>query len=826
LEGTGNGFKLTSAREYTDKEPGIMVILSTLQIKRDHMKYVKYFEDIRMRDVATVGGKNASLGEMITQLSSQGIRIPTGFAVTADAYWYYLNSNQLVETMKKIMSSLKDKHDVKHLQKVGAEIRELIVTGTMPDDLAQEIITAYHELSRRYGKKEIDVAVRSSATAEDLPTASFAGQQDTFLNISGDKQLLHACQKSMASLFTDRAIVYRIEQGFDHFRVALSVGVQKMIRSDEAVSGVAFSLDTETGFKDVVMIEASYGLGESIVQGLVTPDEYLVHKPTLKAGYSSIIKKMRGDKKTKIIYAKGGEVKAVHVTEDDQKKFALTDNEIIELARFVVAIEEHYSALKKSWSPMDIEWAKDGRDGKIYIVQARPETIYAGKKELVCQQYVLKNESEKIITTGLSIGHAIVSGVARVVKGAQDIARIHDGEIIVTEMTDPDWVPVMKRAAGIVTDRGGRTCHAAIVSRELGIPAIVGTKDSTKTIKSGEIITLDCSSGSSGAVYKGKVAYEIQEVCLGDIPQSSVTIMVNSADPDSAFKTSFLPVAGVGLARIEFIITNFIKIHPMALIHLEQVEDKRVRNQIIAITAAYKDKTDFFVEQLAQGIGMIAAAFYPRPVIVRLSDFKSNEYRNLIGGTYFESVEENPMLGFRGASRYYHEQYRDAFALECKALIQAREKMGLTNIKVMVPFVRTVQEAVKVVKEMTSLGLVRGNDGLEFVMMCEVPSNVILIEEFSTYFDGFSIGSNDLTQLVLGIDRDSTLVAPLFDERNEAVKRMMVMAIEGAHKRGKYIGICGQAPSDYPEIAAFLIEKGIDSLSLNADSVVPFLMGK
>lgn len=802
------------------------------------MKYIKYFEDIRISDVATVGGKNASLGEMITQLSSQGIRTPTGFAVTADAYWHYLNENQLVETMKTMMCTLNDVHDMAQLQKVGSEIRKRIVNAKMPEDLAQEIITAYHELSRKYNQKKADVAVRSSATAEDLPTASFAGQQDTFLNVFGDEQLLQACKKSMASLFNDRAIVYRVEQGFDHFRVALSIGVQKMIRSDEAVSGVAFSLDTETGFKDVVMIEALYGLGESIVQGLVTPDEYMVHKPTLEDGYESIIKKMCGDKKTKIVYAKsiptslqraGDEkIKTVHVSSVDQKSFALTNEEIIELAHYVVAIEKHYSELKKSWSPMDIEWAKDGEDGKLYIVQARPETIYAGKNTLVLQQYIIKNASEKreVLATGLSIGHKIVSGAAQVVKSAKDIARIRVDDIIVTEMTDPDWVPVMKRAAGIITDRGGRTCHAAIVSRELGIPAIVGTKDGTKKIKSGDTITLDCSNGAVGTIYKGKVEFEVHEIPLAHIPQPSVNVMVNSADPDSAFQTSFLPVAGVGLARLEFIITNFIKIHPMALIHPEKVSDKKIRYEIDTITTAYSSKTDFFVEQLSQGIGMIAAAFYPRPVIVRLSDFKSNEYRNLLGGMYFEQQEENPMLGFRGASRYYHQQYKEAFALECAALLRVREHMGLKNVKVMVPFVRTVEEAEKVTKEMAMHGLVRGQDGLELVMMCEIPSNVMLIEEFSTYFDGFSIGSNDLTQLVLGIDRDSTLVAPLFDERNEAVKKMMVMAIEGAHKCGTYIGICGQAPSDYPEIAEFLIKNGIDSLSLNADSVIPFLMRK
>lgn len=787
------------------------------------MRYIKKFENIRLKDVKTVGGKNASLGEMITQLSSQGIRIPTGFAITADAYWHFLQSNDLIEKMKHIMRELKKSSNITVLKKVGLKIRRLILNGHMPDDLAQEIIAAYHELSQHYHMKNCAVAVRSSATAEDLPNASFAGQQDTFLNITSEHDLLQACKKSMASLFNDRAIIYRIEQKFDHFKVALSIGVQKMIRS--SVSGVAFSLDTESGFKDVVMIEASYGLGESIVQGIVTPDEYIIHKPTLELGYASIIKKVCGDKKTKIVYGSDGKAtKTVKVSIKEQHAFALSDKEIIELAHFIVTIEKYYSALKKSWSPMDIEWAKDSNDGKLYIVQARPETIYAGKKNSMLQYYVLQdNGSKKVITTGLSIGHKIVSGVARVVQGTRDIGKVCDGDIIVTPMTDPDWVPVMKRAAGIVTDRGGRTCHAAIVSRELGIPAIVGTKNGTKAIKNGDLITIDCSQSGTGTVYRGKIKYKISEASLAKIAKPPVDIMINIADPDSAFQASQFPVDGVGLARIEFIITHFIKIHPMALLHPECVKDKKVKNEIDTLTASYNNKTDFFVEQLAQNIGMIAAAFYPRPVIVRLSDFKSNEYRNLLGGVYFEPIEENPMIGFRGASRYYHEYYKEAFALECKALLHARKKMGLKNIKIMIPFVRTVQEAQLVINEMKLHGLAQGNDDLEIVMMCEVPSNVIMIDELSSYFDGFSIGSNDLTQLILGVDRDSEMLASLFDERNQAVKKMMMMAIKGAHKNRRYIGICGQAPSDFPDLAEFLIKAGIDSISLNVDSVLSFL---
>lgn len=790
------------------------------------MKYIKYFENIAITDIKSVGGKNASLGEMIQQLTEKGIRVPMGFAITADAYWHYLRENNLIEHMKTMMNDLDDIRNLTQLQTVGAKIRKLIIGGTMPDDLRKEMIGAYNHLSQHYGVKEADVAVRSSATAEDLPNASFAGQQDTFLNIAGEKQLLQACKKSFASLFNDRAIVYRVEQGFDHFKVALSIGVQKMIRSDEAVSGVAFSLDTETGFKDVIMIEGSYGLGESIVQGIVTPDEYIVHKPTLENGYPSIIKKICGNKKTKMVYAHGNKkVKKVAVAHAQQKKFVLTNDEIIELAEHVMIIENHYSGLKKIYSPMDIEWAKDGKDGKLYIVQARPETIHTDKKNILFKYYVLKNSEKTLpLITGFSIGTNIVSGIARIVKSSRDIAQIKSGDIIVTTMTDPDWVPVMKKAAGIITDRGGRTCHAAIVSRELGVPAVVGTKDGTKKIKTGDMLTIDCSSGAVGNVYRGKIEYTVQTIQYADIKQSPIPVMLNIANPDSAFQKSFLPVAGVGLARMEFIISNFIKIHPMACVYPGRVKNKKIRAEMQDLASAYVSISDFFVEQLAQGIAMIAAAFYPRPVVVRLSDFKSNEYRNLIGGKYFEAIEENPIIGFRGASRYYHEYYKEAFALECKALLRVRTALGLKNVKVMVPFVRTLYEAKKVIEGMSTHGLVRSENELELLMMCEIPSNVLLIEEFSEYFDGFSIGSNDLTQCILGVDRDSELVAPLFDECNEAVKKMMIMAIKGAHKKGKTIGICGQAPSDYPEIAELLIKEGIDSISLNPDSVLPFLM--
>jgi len=791
------------------------------------MKYVRWFRELSLNDISLVGGKNASLGQMIGQLEAQGIRIPDGFAITASAYWYYLEYNNFVDTMKKIMGRLHDTHDIALLQKVGHEIRFLLVGGQIPADLAQEITRAYHELSQKYKQEESDVAVRSSATAEDLPTASFAGQQETYLNVRGDEQLLVSYKKSVASLFTDRAIVYRVEQGFDHFKVALSVGVQKMIRSDLASAGVTFSLDTESGFKEVVMIEASWGLGEAIVKGLVIPDEFMVYKPTLAQNFKPIIKKQLGKKEIKIVYA-NAHTQRVSVAAKDQDQFSLSDDEILELARATVVIENHYSALKNKWSPMDIEWAKDGIDNKLYIIQARPETVHAVKKETTLRKYILKNgfqeDKKELLLTGLSVGQQIVSGKAHIIEDPRDSGQVQKGDIIVTGMTDPDWVPVMKKAAGIVTDRGGRTCHAAIVSRELGIPAIVGTQDATKKINDKQDITLDCSRGNIGFIYRGHIPFKVQDIKLEKIPTVPVAVMVNIADPDSAFQISFLPTAGVGLARLEFIITNSIGIHPLALIHPDRIKDKSVLQEIQTRTAAYPNKIDFFVERLVQGVSMIAAGFYPRPVIVRLSDFKSNEYRNLIGGLYFEPEEENPMLGFRGASRYYHERYKKAFALECAALKKVRDEMGLINVKVMVPFVRTVQEAVGVLHEMKNNGLEQGVNNLEIIMMCEIPSNVLMIDEFSQLFDGFSIGSNDLTQLTLGVDRDSELLANIFDERDESVKKIMKLAIEGAHRNGKKIGICGQAPSDYPEIAQFLITCGIDSISLNPDSVLPFLM--
>lgn len=788
------------------------------------MHYIRWFNTLRMKDIPQVGGKNAALGEMIQALSKKGIEIPYGFAITADAYRYYISTNKLLEPMRHAMKKVKA-GDIKTIQQAGSTIRALIMGGTLPADLADEISNAYEKLCHQYKQKNCDVAVRSSATAEDLPTASFAGQQETYLNIRGVPALLHAYMQSMASLFTDRAISYRLEKKFDQFAVALSTGVQKMVRA--SVAGVAFSLDTESGFKDMVMIDASWGLGESIVKGIVNPDEFYVFKPTLLKGFDAIIKQKRGTKKTKMIYSSSSKhpVKQVAVSPADQDILCLAPKEVLALARMVVTIEDYYSKLNKRWTPMDVEWAKDSVDDKIYIVQARPETVHAHEEKCVYTRYTMQDEHPKknILVTGLSVGSQIVTGVARIITSVKDITKVKEGDIIVTPMTDPDWVPVMKKAAGIVTDLGGRTCHAAIVSRELNRPAIVGTSIATKTIKDGAAITIDCSQGTIGYVYNGKLAFDMHEIDCSRVPKIATEIMVNIADPDNVLQLSKLPVAGVGLARIEFIITNAIKIHPMALLEPHKIKDEHIKKEIEKITKGFKSKEAYFVDTLAEGIGMIAAAFYPRPVIIRLSDFKTNEYRNLIGGIYFEHFEANPMIGFRGASRYIHPLYKAAFCLECAAIEKVRIQMGLDNIMVMVPFVRTLDEAKQVVALLKQCGIHRSTT-LKLVMMCEIPSNVILMDEFAHYFDGFSIGSNDLTQLTLGVDRDSALLSPLFDERDEAVKRMCAIAIKEAHKAKRFIGICGQAPSDYPEFADFLIKQDIDSISLNPDSVLPFLM--
>ncbi|HLC07396.1 MAG TPA: phosphoenolpyruvate synthase [Candidatus Babeliales bacterium] len=811
-----------------------ILLLCVFHCAQTQYRYITFLKDISLSDLPLVGGKNASLGQMINALSSEGIRVPHGFAVTVDGYARYINHNNLLTQITELTNHITDINDLKNLKKVSAEIRARIENGHIPTDLADEITQAYQDLSNQYNEQYCDVAVRSSATAEDLPDASFAGQQDTYLHVQGIENVLTYYKKCIASLFTDRAIAYRKEQGFDQLEVALSVCIQKMIRSDLSCSGVAFSLDTESGFTDVVVINGSYGLGEAIVQGTITPDEYIVHKTTLEQGFAPIIKKQLGRKSIKIIYSDQEDnlIATVPVSQQDQIYYCLTNDEILELSRMVVTIEKHYSQQYKkrncNWTAMDIEWAKDGIDGKIYIVQARPETVHAGKQKNTLLLYTLNGNratlAENILVEGISVGQQIASGIARIINSVEEIDHINATDIIITDMTNPDWVPAMKQAAGIITNQGGRTCHAAIVSRELGIPAIVGTQNATEKIVTGQKVTLDCSNGTVGYVYDGLIPFSVAEVHLDNIATPPVPIMVNIADPDSAFKTSFLPTSGIGLVRLEFIITNALKIHPMALIYPEVITDPNITEKIERTTAAYTSNIEFFVEQLACAVGMMAAAFYPRPIIVRFSDFKSNEYYDLIGGSYFEPIEENPMIGFRGASRYYHERYKDAFALECEAMKIVRERMGLTNVKLMIPFVRTLKEAESVITQMRNNGLERGVNGLEVIMMCELPSNVMLIKEFSNYFDGFSIGSNDLTQTTLGIDRDSALISPIFDERDPAVKKMLVKAITTANKIGTYIGICGQAPSDFPELAEFLIKTGINSVSLTPDTVIPFLM--
>lgn len=778
------------------------------------MKYIRWFEDLRSQDVPIVGGKNASLGEMIRTLKVEGIRVPDGFATTAEAYRRFLKDNGLTEKIGSLLAELAGGE--KSLDKVGRAIRSLILHAEFPEEIAREIRSAYRELGKRIRTEEADVAVRSSATAEDLPEASFAGQQESFLNVTGETALLDSCRRCFASLFTDRAISYRKEHGFDDMKVALSVGVQKMVRSDLAGAGVIFSIDTETGFKHVVVITAAFGLGETVVQGTVNPDEYVVFKPLLdKPDFKPIIEKSLGSKEKKLIYATGG-TKATKIIDTSRKKreaFVLTDNEILQLARWTVRIEKHYGR------PMDIEWAKDGETGDIFIVQARPETVQSRKEADVMKTYRLKDKGQRLLT-GLSVGEAIAGGEVCLIKSVHDIRQFRDGAILVTEMTDPDWVPIMKKAAGIVTDQGGRTCHAAIVSRELGIPAIVGTGEATQILKDGQPVTISCAEGDQGFIYEGLLDFDAVEVNLEGIPKTKTRIMMNIGSPAAALRWWKLPCEGIGLARLEFIINNIIKIHPMALAKFEELKDGGVKKEIEALTQGYSTKTDYFVDNLARGIAKIAASQYPEPVIVRLSDFKTNEYAHLIGGDAFEPLEENPMLGFRGASRYYSDRYREGFAMECRALKKVREEIGMTNVIVMVPFCRTLKEADRVLETMAGHGLKRGENGLEIYVMAEIPSNIILAKEFAQRFDGFSIGSNDLTQLTLGVDRDSALLAELFDERDEAVKTLVAELIVAAHKAGRKVGICGQAPSDYPEFAAFLVEAGIDSISLNPDSVI------
>ena len=784
------------------------------------MPYILNFTEIGLKDLGRVGGKNASLGEMVGALSKAGIRVPDGFATTAEAYWYYLKSNKLVDRISKALHKLDIKNVVK-LAETGKQIREWIMHGDMPEDLAAEIIQAYQALSQR-GPGAVSVAVRSSATAEDLPNASFAGQQETYLNIMGEQNLLHTCKRVYASLFTDRAISYREDQGFAHMDVALSLGIQHMVRSDLACSGVMFTLDTETGFRDVVFINASYGLGENIVQGTVNPDEFYVFKTTLDKNHAPIIKRQLGDKAIKMVYARdnaaGLSTRNVHVHEDDRKRFSIDDNDALELARFAIRIEQHYSSHAGKAVPMDIEWAKDGIDGKIYILQARPETVQSLLRAPSQDLYHL-NEHSRVLATGKSIGTRIAKGRAHIILEAAFMRELQPGEVLVTDITDPDWEPIMKIASAIVTNRGGRTCHSAIVARELGIPAVVGCTNATHSIVNGSEVTVSCAEGDSGFVYEGLLSFthHVQEFKKTKKPDTK--LMVNIANPEKAFETSFLPSEGVGLARLEFIINTMIRIHPQALLSYDTL-NRETQSKIDYITRGYADRRSFYVNKLAEGIGTIAAAFYPRPVIVRLSDFKSNEYASLIGGDEFEPNEENPMIGFRGASRYPSDSFNACFAMECDALKQVRNLMGLDNVSVMVPFVRSLEEAHKTLALMAQNGLQRESENLKIYLMCELPVNALQADEFLELFDGFSIGSNDLTQLTLGVDRDSGLLHG-YDERNPAVKQLMKLAIDACHRQQKYIGICGQAPSDFPEITTWLVEQGIDSISLNPDSIIP-----
>jgi len=782
-------------------------------------RFVKWFADICIEDIPLVGGKNASLGEMYRELTRQGVKIPNGFAITAEAYRHFLREAKLDAKIRELLGGL-DTTDIDNLRQRGSQVRQAILAADLPRDLEQEIISAY-DTFRGTHLHPVDVAVRSSATAEDLPDASFAGQQETYLNVQGHLALLDTCKRCFASLFTDRAISYRVDKGFDHFKIALSIGVQRMVRADLGASGVMFTIDTETGFRDAVLINAAYGLGENVVQGTVNPDEYYVFKPTLKAGFKPILQKIVGTKEFKLVYDIGGGkmVKNVPVAPGDRTRFAISDDDILQLARWACLIEDHYSAKKGQPTPMDIEWAKDGRTGELFIVQARPETVQSRKQLDVVETYKLKRRGT-VLVTGRSVGEKIATGPVRVIKSVQFLDQFQPGDILVTDKTDPDWEPIMKKAGAIVTNRGGRTCHAAIVSRELGVPAIVGTEHGTEALKDGQLVTVSCAEGDAGFVYDGKLEFDVQRTNLKELRRPKTRVMMNLGNPEEAFSLSFIPNDGVGLAREEFIITTYIKIHPLALVDYDRMESGQVKQQIAGLTAGYDDKPQFFVDKLAQGVAMIAAAFYPKDVILRLSDFKTNEYANLIGGAKYEPVEENPMIGFRGASRYYNPRYQAGFALECRAMKKVRDEMGLINLKLMIPFCRTVDEGRRVQAEMEKHGLKRGVNGLELYVMCEIPSNVILAEQFADIFDGFSIGSNDLTQLILGVDRDSEIVAPIFDERNPAVKAMIGEVIHICRSRQRKIGICGQAPSDYPDFAQFLVEHGIDSISLNPDTVL------
>jgi pyruvate,water dikinase len=786
----------------------------------DAAKYIRRFEEISGADVPLVGGKNASLGEMYRELRPQGILVPNGFAITADAYRYVLDSAGAWSPLRSALEGL-DPDDVDDLARRGRRAREIVYQACVPEDLQAEILAAHHRLVEEYGR-ELTVAVRSSATAEDLPNVSFAGQHESYLNVGGGAALLDTCRRCFASLFTDRAIHYRIDQGFDHFKVFLAVGVMKMVRSDLAASGVIFSLDTESGFRDVVLVTAAYGLGENVVQGAVDPDEFYVHKSTFRQGYRAVLRRLRGQKQLTMIYGAddaGATTRNAPTPDVRRRCFCITDEEVLTLADYALRIEEHASARAGHDTAMDTEWAKDGIDGLLYVVQARPETVVSQRKGNVLEEYALTARGP-LVVEGRSVGTKIAAGPAHVISGPSDLSAFQDGDVLVADTTSPDWEPVMKRAAAVVTDRGGRTCHAAIVARELGIPAVVGARTATDSIRTGDPLTVSCAEGDVGKVYGGALAFEVHRTDLSHLRRPRTRIMVNLGNPELAFETSFIPNDGVGLARMEFIITEYIKAHPMALVHPDRVTDAPERQALDALTAGYPRPADFFVEKLSEGVGTIAAAFYPKPVIVRMSDFKTNEYASLLGGRFFEPTEPNPMLGFRGASRYAHPAYAEGFALECAAMRRVREHMGLSNVKLMIPFCRRVEEGERVLRAMADHGLRRGERGLDIYVMCEIPNNVIQIDTFARLFDGFSIGSNDLTQLTLGVDRDSALVAFEFDERDPGVLEMLRLTVEGARRHGRHSGICGQAPSDYPEIAEYLVRLGIDSMSLNPDSVL------
>lgn len=783
-------------------------------------RYIRWFRDLGNDDVALVGGKNASLGELYHHLSTQGVSVPNGFAVTADAYRYLLDQADAWKALHVALDGIGQTGPAEFARR-ARHCREVVYAAALPADLRDDICNAYTQLQDEYGP-ELTVAVRSSATAEDLPTASFAGQHDTYLNISGEAALLDACRRCFASLFTDRAIRYRSNNGFDHFKVYLSVAVMKMVRSDRAASGVLFTLDTDSGFRDVVFITGAYGLGENIVQGTVDPDEFYVHKPTFRQGFRAVLRRRLGEKKIQMVYGHGRSGATIHniATPHTRRRcYCLSDAEVLTLADYALRIEDHYSARAGQPRPMDIEWAKDGLDGQLYIVQARPETVASQKRANELIEYRLQQRSA-IKVSGRAVGSSMAVGKVRIVHELTELRDFQPGEILVADATTPDWGTVMKQAAAIVTNRGGRTCHAAIVARELGIPAVVGADHATESLQNGETVTVCCAEGDQGRVYAGALPFEVRKTDVSRLARPATKIMINLGNPDLAFATALLPNDGVGLARMEFIISESVKAHPLALLHPERVIDATERAALAALTQHYVRPADFFIEKLAEGVGTIAAAFYPKPVIVRLSDFKTNEYASLLGGRAFEPHEENPMIGFRGAARYAHPAYAEGFALECAALRRVREDMGLTNLKLMIPFCRRIPEAENVLAALATHGLPRGSNGLEIYVMCEIPNNVLLIDEFSQYFDGFSIGSNDLTQLTLGVDRDSELVAFDFDERDPGVKAILRLAIEGAQRNRRHVGICGQAPSDYPEMAEYLVRLGIDSLSLTPDTVL------